>query len=759
MSPHPTSNGAASAKAGPLDIAFLLGYPEISGGTNVIMEHALGLTRLGHRVSIVTEQPFDPQRLSWKPGAKELPLLSHADCRSHVFDLVLATWWRSVYDLPFVSARKHAYFVQSIESRFFPVDQPDMKALAEYTYRAPLPIVTEASWIKVHLERIYSRRCSLVLNGVDKATFNADGPVIEARPRGGMRVLVEGPLKVPFKRVELAVELCRRAGIDDLWLLTSSECESFPGVSRVFSKIPVTRVGEIYRSCDVLVKLSTVEGMFGPPLEMFHCGGTCVATDVTGHEEYLEHGTNGIVVKRGHESQVVDYLRALRGDQRFLEHLKKNALATAAKWPTWETSVKGMEAFCRRIVTEPVNEDLARHHAMTALRGALRLARPLREAAQADLSGKDLLRRAGRKAIAKLRRRAGLESGEPVEAAPNGGVVELKPLTPTVILHPSPPVSGLRVCFLGSPADEAYVPRAGTAVKSLFVPVRDGVRGDSLEMVRSFGPQAIVVFEAMRAADGLLDALRDQSVPILGHARRTLTPSRLAKLAASFPDRPGESGGVRVLTHLDSRCVAPLRAAGVACAGPLLLPIDLQGWGVAGEAASFAAWMGRSIPVLVLGSTNALSRSYLRTLEGVPGCVRVSGKEDPGTLRGLLADSKIAVHLPDGGDDPIGSPEVVRSMALGCLVASPKLRVDYGMLPDEHYLYYRDPVDLARTIRRVLSPADDMDVTRRTGWSRAQEFDATSWYASTLRDLGLAGNGPALSPELLPVEKPGMVSA
>ena len=54
----------------------------------------------------------------------------------------------------------------------------------------------------------------------------------------------------------------------------------------------------IYRSCDVIVKLSYVEGMFGPPLEMFHCGGTSIVYDVTGHDEYIVHGKNGLVAKK-----------------------------------------------------------------------------------------------------------------------------------------------------------------------------------------------------------------------------------------------------------------------------------------------------------------------------------------------------------------------------------------------------------------------------------------------------------------------------
>ncbi|MBU0640849.1 MAG: glycosyltransferase family 4 protein, partial [Planctomycetes bacterium] len=389
------------------EIAILLGYPEISGGTNVILEHALGLTRLGHSVSIVTEQPFDPQRLSWKPAAQELPLLCHADCRERMFDVSVATWWRSVFDLPHVPAHRYTYFCQSIESRFFSEQEPDMKALVDFTYRQPLPVVTEASWIAQYLREYYGRETALVRNGIDKSIFRPDGERLAPRPRAGLRGLVEGPLGVSFKRVEFTIRLCQQAGIEDIWLLTSTDCSSYPGVSRVLSRVPMQEVGAVYRSCDVLVKLSTVEGMFGPPLEMMHCGGTAITSDVTGHEEYMRHGQNGIVIRRGEEAEVIDYLRALHRDRAFLNLLKDGARTTAAEWPDWSHATREMEQFvCELCQREPTHKSV-QHDMLTQLRAALRLAGPLREAVAPDHSGRELLGMAWAKLRAKVARKLG----------------------------------------------------------------------------------------------------------------------------------------------------------------------------------------------------------------------------------------------------------------------------------------------------------------------------------------------------------------
>ena len=158
------------------NIAFLLGYPEISGGTNVIMEHAVGLKKKGHNVAIVTELPFEKKRLAWHPEAMILDCYSHEQVKDMEFDIAIATWWRSVYDLPYVPAKKLAYFCQSIETRFFDSSDLAMKALVEFTYRMNLPVVTEATWIANYLRDHYGMESTLVRNGQKNRGYNSNLP-------------------------------------------------------------------------------------------------------------------------------------------------------------------------------------------------------------------------------------------------------------------------------------------------------------------------------------------------------------------------------------------------------------------------------------------------------------------------------------------------------------------------------------------------------------------------------------------------------
>ena len=93
--------------------------------------------------------------------------------------------------------------------------------------------------------------------------------------------------------------------------------------------------------------------MFGPPLEGFHLGATCVVTPVTGHEEYVEHGFNGLVVDWDDVRGTARALDRLARDRALLHELRINALATARGWPSWEQSGDFMALALRAHRREP----------------------------------------------------------------------------------------------------------------------------------------------------------------------------------------------------------------------------------------------------------------------------------------------------------------------------------------------------------------------------------------------------------------------
>ena len=333
-------------------IAVLLGSPDISGGSYVIFQHAMALMRAGHNVSIVTEEKISQSRLDWFPEAKALDWMCYNDLPNQHFDIAIATWWKTIYELYRVEAARYAYFVQSVESWFYPEEEKPLRKLVEATYTLPLFYITEATWIQRYLANQYNQSAALVRNGIRKDIYLPEGEKYAERDPEKLRVLVEGTIEAPFKNVPRTIELCRQSDADEIWLMTPSTVSSYKGVDRLFSKIPAAETANVYRSCDVIVKLSYVEGMFGPPLEMYHCGGTSITYNVTGHDEYIVDGVNGIVIPSDHETEVIEAINMLRRDKQRLKMLEENALHTAENWPDWDKAserfVEAVEEFNKK---------------------------------------------------------------------------------------------------------------------------------------------------------------------------------------------------------------------------------------------------------------------------------------------------------------------------------------------------------------------------------------------------------------------------
>lgn len=350
-------------------LVFVIGSTGVSGGTYVILQHAQWLLDHGWDVAVAA---FNHDAgTTWHPALDRIEVISLEEAERTEFDVAVATWWPTVYELPRLRARHYLYLVQSVESRFYGEDEQGRWAqpLAELTYTFGLTMITIAEWMQVYLAMRHRAPAFLVPNGIRKDLYSPLGSTVNPREEGRLRVLVEGPVGVPMKRVEQSIALARAGGADETWLMTGFAPGNVAGVDRVFERVPVESTPAIYRSCDVLVKLSQVEGMYGPPLEMFHCGGTVVSYDVTGYEEYVEHGYNGLVVTMNDEEAVIEAIRRLKREPATLAALRAGALATAARWPDWGESSAHFGRLVDAIARQPGQDHL---QTLLAIRGAQR---------------------------------------------------------------------------------------------------------------------------------------------------------------------------------------------------------------------------------------------------------------------------------------------------------------------------------------------------------------------------------------------------
>jgi O-antigen biosynthesis protein len=338
-----------------LRVAFLLNDLQLSGGVGVVVEHARQLShRHGFDVMLVLarEQEEPPWRYR---GLTDIPVETLPQARHEEFDVAVATWWETAFSLFELRAARYAYFVQSLEDRFYHPDEAE-RIGASLTMDLPVDFITEARWIADTIRGTRPEaRVFYVRNGIDKHAFPLPGR-LDVRRRGPLRVLVEGNAGVWFKGVESAAYAAAAMKEPHHVTLVVPDAEDsgleLPA-DELTGALPREQMSELYGRTDVVLKMSSVEGMFGPPLEGMHRGATCVVSPVTGHDEYVEHGWNGLVTDWDDLRGTARELDLLAADRRYLHFLRANAVETARAWPSWEQSGMFMAAALRRIAELP----------------------------------------------------------------------------------------------------------------------------------------------------------------------------------------------------------------------------------------------------------------------------------------------------------------------------------------------------------------------------------------------------------------------
>jgi hypothetical protein len=325
-----------------MKIALLLPNISISGGVHVALSHARALQIRGHEVTLIdVSGSYDADEIQVAGDALNARSLDSA--RDLSFDLVITTWWETIESIPFIKSNKAINFIQSLEYRFYP--ENDFRAsYAKLLQLIPTSSITVANWMVDPISRsIGTYQCEVVLNGLPQAFRPTKAsPNSVGTSDAPLRVLVEGPANLEFKGVKQATEILKNLDfpIDATYVNTSGIEPDFETAiyKKVFSSMSQADFSEVLEANDVLLKLSTVEGMFGPPLEAFSRGCTVICFPVTGHDEYILDGKNALVASLGNAEEVTAHLNRLSKDRELLEALQRGGIETARSWITMDDS-------------------------------------------------------------------------------------------------------------------------------------------------------------------------------------------------------------------------------------------------------------------------------------------------------------------------------------------------------------------------------------------------------------------------------------
>jgi glycosyltransferase involved in cell wall biosynthesis/prefoldin subunit 5 len=319
----------------PPKVGYVIPGTGISGGIAVICEHANRLLKRGFDITLISEDNKD--NIPWFPNLQvEVIPIKNIDSN---YDVLVATQWMTANTVMMLPAKRKFYFIQSDESRFYDLGDPNIQ-LALKTYTLNLELITIARWIQKWLKEKFNRDSIYATNGINEEIIYPVAP-IEAK-RDKVRVLLEGPISIPFKGMEDAFKAVE--GLDcEVWCVSSAgkprpewRCDRF------FYQVPFWKMNEIYSSCDIILKMSRVESFALPPLEMMACGGTAVLGEVTGIDEYAVHEYNALIVPQGDVQAAHEALKQLIEDKELRLRLSENGKKTAAA-RRWDPTIDILE--------------------------------------------------------------------------------------------------------------------------------------------------------------------------------------------------------------------------------------------------------------------------------------------------------------------------------------------------------------------------------------------------------------------------------
>ncbi len=318
-----------------MKIVYLLPCCTISGGVAVVMQHANRLKARGHDVVLVNQQNDTDTR--WFPH-QSVPVVTLDNYPEDV-DILVATGWSTSFQVARLAARRKFYFVQSDETRFHP-SETVWRHITALSYCFDFLYLTEARWIQQWLADNFRQHAELVPNGLDATLFHPCKPLV---PKGNKtRILLEGAIGLPYKGMAEAFSAVHPLDVE-VWCV-SSYGRPLPEwkCHRFFEQVPMDKMREIYSSCDILLKLSRVEGFFGPPMEMMACGGVPVVGRVTGYDEYIIDGVNALVVDPRDISAATAAVRHLIEDRDLYVQLQAEGQKTVAQWG-WVPTIDRLE--------------------------------------------------------------------------------------------------------------------------------------------------------------------------------------------------------------------------------------------------------------------------------------------------------------------------------------------------------------------------------------------------------------------------------
>lgn len=213
---------------------------------------------------------------------------------------------------------------------------PRATALAEDSYRLPLYLTANCSWVADRITEAGGSVRGLVMPAIDHSTFT---PAAREEPRDSFRVVTLAK-RIPWKGLVDVVggaDQLALASSDPVVLVTYGPDQVRPRPRSALVEhhglVSSDRLADLLQGADACVSGSWYESFPLPPLEAMACGTPVVCTRL-GTEDYAVHESNCLIVPPRDQTAIASALHRIRDDAELRTELVANGLTTARRF-TW----------------------------------------------------------------------------------------------------------------------------------------------------------------------------------------------------------------------------------------------------------------------------------------------------------------------------------------------------------------------------------------------------------------------------------------
>lgn len=309
------------------------------GGIGVVFQHLELLAGAGHDVFLTTPTAGP----DWYP--LKVPVHTIKNLGPSLIpdaDIIVATSWRTIK--PVVESKKGmpVHLCQGYEASL--KELAAFKSMIDEVYSMGLPILTVSRHLNTLLKERFNAETYYIGQMVNRKIFYPQRNPLKSLFRHSVRpsrLLVVGPFEGSYKNIPTilrGVALANKSFKKPLDVIRvsqfplSREEEMIIKPDEYHCRVSYHQMGDIYRSSDMLMSLSTEAEGFGlPVLEAMACGVPTILSKIPSHLGFDEPPDYALFVDSNPEA-LSEAIRKMCKDERLRFRLLKRGLTVAGKF-------------------------------------------------------------------------------------------------------------------------------------------------------------------------------------------------------------------------------------------------------------------------------------------------------------------------------------------------------------------------------------------------------------------------------------------